>query len=166
MDWLTQLLSGLGPSAANAAPLADTFDQRFAGAPMTPTVAAQAQPVPLPPPAPMNVPPAAAQAPSLGESISGGSGGPGGQPLDISTQGPGSPGPAGTPGFGQKLGSLAQGLRGVTAPAAPVAQRVATPHAPVARPIGSGNELVSLLMSLGIGPKDIVPGFRLPGGRM
>jgi hypothetical protein len=155
MDWLTQLLSSLGPNAANAAPLADTFDQRFAGDPLTPAVPAQAQPVPLPPPAPMNAPPAAV--PSLGESIGGPPTTPGGAP---------GPGPAGTPGLGQKLGVLAQGLRGVTAPPAPQAQRVATPHAPQTRPIGSGNDVIQMLIGLGLGPKDIVPGYRGPSGRM
>lgn len=66
--------------------------------------------------------------------------------------------PAARPG-----GALLDALRGIKAPEAPQAQRVATPHAPAQRAIGSGNELVQLLMSLGIGPKDIPGGFRMPG---
>ena len=48
--------------------------------------------------------------------------------------------------------ALANALRGVQAPAPPVAQKIATPHAPALAKI-QGNQLASLLASLGVAPQ-------------
>lgn len=93
------------------------------------------------------------------------------RPMSIA---PPAPGPSATP---DALAARAQGttdsanrllatLRGVQAPAAPVAQKVGTPHPPQMRPIQGGG-LVNLLASLGIGPRDVyqTPRIQLPGMR-
>lgn len=103
------------------------------------------------------------EAPSLGASIQGG------PSIYNAPIGPTVPGPAMGASLPPQAAPQAQGagllnaLRGVKMPEAPQAQRVATPHAPAQRAIGSGNELVQLLMSLGIGPKDIPGTYRGPG---
>lgn len=69
-----------------------------------------------------------------------------------------APGAAPAAGGGD---ALLKTLQGVKAPAAPTPQRVATPNAPVLRPIQSGG-FMDLLASLGIGPQQALPGLKLP----
>lgn len=67
-------------------------------------------------------------------------------------------GGAAKPGGGD---ALLKTLRGVQAPAAPVPQKVSTPHAPQVAKI-QGGALADLLASLGIGPQQALPGLKLP----
>lgn len=66
--------------------------------------------------------------------------------------------PTGTPA-GQS-NALLNSLKGVQMPAAPVAQKVSTPHAPALRPVQGGG-LLELLNALNIGAQG-VPGLKLP----
>jgi hypothetical protein len=69
----------------------------------------------------------------------------------------------GTPSTAPRRGGLIEGLRGLAQPARPDVVKTSTPHLPPLRPI-QGGELIQLMTSLGIGPKDI-PGLRQTIGR-
>jgi hypothetical protein len=57
---------------------------------------------------------------------------------------------------GANANTFLAGLRGVQAPAPPVAQRVATPHqAAMARLPDRVNDMINLMSALGISPKDL-----------
>jgi hypothetical protein len=68
-------------------------------------------------------------------------------------------GGAAKPGFSK----VADALRGVVAPPRPDVVKPASPHPPAIRPI-QGGELINLMASLGIAPKD-VPSLRTAIGR-
>jgi hypothetical protein len=57
--------------------------------------------------------------------------------------------------------ALLKALRGVQAPAAPVAQKVSTPSLPPLRPIQGGGYL-DMLLSLGLGQQQAQQGLKLP----
>lgn len=84
-------------------------------------------------------------------------GGGGGAPADTGTTEAG--GGMKAPGFSK----VADALRGVVAPPRPDVVKPSTPHLPNLRPI-AGGELINLLASLGISPKD-VPSLRQSIGR-
>lgn len=149
------------------------FDQRFNDAYTDPSIALQLQNQALGfagPPATPSVAPVApeavspgypwspAAAPVVPEAPTAAAATPQ-TPLDLNpTIGPG-------PGQSNIGSNILNSLRGVTAPAAPVAQKVGTPHAPQLRPI-QGGELVNMLAAMGMGPRDIwtPPRIRTGGG--
>lgn len=151
------------------------FDQRFNDAYADPSIALQLQnqalgfagapaapvaPEPVSPGYPWN-PTTTAASPVVGSAsaadIGGGAGYYGGSPTT-------NPNLAPTTSVGGSSNIL-NSLRGVTAPAAPTAQKVSTPHAPQVRPI-QGGELVNMLAAMGMGPRDIwtPPRIRTGGG--
>lgn len=163
---LTQLLTG-------------GFDQRFNDAYADPAIALQLQqqalpqPVPLPPTAPVVPgvgseggfpwsPGSAAPTTSMAADMPGAAGFYGGSPAINPNLMPSGTPPAPT---GGNAAGMLNALRGVQAAAAPTAQKVATPNAPVQRPI-QGGELVNMLAAMGLGPRDVwtPPRIRTGGG--
>lgn len=69
--------------------------------------------------------------------------------------------PTATQASTQPSDALLKSLRGVTPPAPPQAQKVATPHLPALRPI-QGGQYLDLLASLGVNPQAASPGLKLP----
>lgn len=145
------------------------FDQRFNDAYTDPAIALQLQQQAVAPPA-APIAPAAAYAPVApaappdpGYPWSQGSVAP---TASMATDmAPPSPAPPPTPAASVGGNSILNSLRGVTAPAAPQAQKVGTPHTPQLRPI-QGGELVNMLAAMGLGPRDIwtPPRIRTGGG--
>lgn len=169
MDWLSMLLSGLGPGAAMAGGLSD-------GLMTDPATSLPASTTPVPP-APPPMPPmetlgggpsqtlgqigpqtlgagggtgnfGAMEAPGLGASLEPGA--PAGAPMDLRSMNQkrmgGSqmmPGGGGMPGD-----KLVAALRGLQAPKPPDVVKPSTPAAPQARPIQGGDQIIQLLQQL------------------
>jgi hypothetical protein len=103
---------------------------------------------------------AAREYPSLGQSLTGNTGG--GAPVPLPQPRPEAAGPGGqvqrtalgAPGPGGLQQGLAGALRGVQTMQPPAAQTVRTPPPPALRPIEAG-QLINTLASLGIKPQDL-----------
>lgn len=144
-------------------PTVPTFDERWAqllglpqpeapGAALPFASGAAALPMPAAPAAPVPVPVARPPDASIGQTLE-----PDAAAASAAVAPAAAPATSTTP-TASGNNALIGALRGVSAPAAPVAQKIATPHAPVQRPI-QGGELVNMLAALGMGPRDV---FQLP----